>query len=296
MPQVRAGDIELAYDERGGGDNAVVFIHGNLGCKDWMDLVWPWLPGSLRVIAIEWRGCGDSDKPAPDPDYGNYSMEQHARDMLAAVRALGIERCHLCGHSTGGIIALHMLGLDPARFAKVLLLDPIGPMGLEFKPEQATVFARMKADRDFAAAVMATAMPTLFRPETLAPGEAPQFAATASEAQRGLFERLIERTRGLSDGIWLGTPHNLTQEWRAAALRARQEQIGHQILVLWGENDFWIPREHMEEMARRIPNCRLEIVPGVGHSMNVEQPEAFARRFTGFFETAGRLAPPAGSP
>ncbi|MGH8674622.1 MAG: alpha/beta fold hydrolase, partial [Burkholderiales bacterium] len=128
------------------------------------------------------------------------------------------------------------------------------------------------------------------------PGQAPQFAAAASEAQRGLFERLIERTRALSDGIWLGTPHNLTEEWRKAALRARQEHIAHHILVLWGENDYWIPREHVEEMARCIPNCRLEVVPGVGHSMNVEQPEAFARRFAEFFETADRRAPLAGSP
>lgn len=284
--KVRTGDIELAYEEHGHGANVVVFVHGNLGCRDWMDLVWPSLPASLRVIAIEWRGCGDSDKPAPETDYRNYSMEQHARDMLGAVRALGISRCHLCGHSTGGIIALHMLGLDPHRFGKVLLLDPVGPMGLEFKPEQLGVFARMKESRDFAAAIMATAMPSLFRPQTLAPGKVPEFASTASAAQRRLFDRLIDRTRELSDGIWLGTPHNLTAEWRKAALRARQESILHEILILWGEKDCWIPREHLEEMARRMPRCRLEVVPGVGHSMNVEQPEAFARRFSAFFEMA----------
>jgi non-heme chloroperoxidase len=282
MPMVRAGDVNLHYVERGTGDPPVVFLHGNLGCADWMDLVWPRLPDTLRVIAIEWRGCGRSDKPAPDPDYANYSMVQHARDMIAAVRALGLGRCHLAGHSTGGIIALRMVTMAPDLFGKVLLLDPVGPMGLAFGPEHEALFARMKADHAVAARVLATAMPTLFDPGSLT-SPAPRFAAAATAAQRALFERLVERTRELSDGIWFGTIRNLTREWEAATLRARQEQIDHEVLVLWGERDGWIPREHVEEMARRMPRCRLVIVPGVGHAMNVEQPETFARYFVEFF-------------
>ena len=49
----------------------------------------------------------------------------------------------------------------------------------------------------------------------------PRFADTATAAQRELFERLIDRTRVLSDGIWFGTPHNLALEWDSKALAAR---------------------------------------------------------------------------
>jgi pimeloyl-ACP methyl ester carboxylesterase len=295
MPFVDAGEVRLSYVERGRGEVIVVYIHGNLGCKEWLDLFWPYLPEGLRVIAIEWRGCGDSDKPAPDPEYANYSMPQHAADMIAAIRELGIRSCHLCGHSTGGIIALHMLLLAPEMFGKLLVLDPVGPMGLNLVPEQLEALKRMKESRDEAVKVLATAMPTLFRPETLGAAGMPSFMEAATAAQRQLFDRLVDRTRELSDGIWFGTPINLAREWQAATLRAMQEQIAHSIFVLWGGLDYWIPREHMEEMARRMPNCKLEIVSGVGHSMNVERPELFARYFRDFFLGGEKLSAATGS-
>src|SRR5512140_965792 len=101
MARVKAGEVHISYVEHGTGDNVVLAVHGNLGCADWLDLVLPLLPSDIRVIAAEWRGCGDSDKPEPARDYSNYSMATHARDMLALLDALGIERCHLYGHSTG---------------------------------------------------------------------------------------------------------------------------------------------------------------------------------------------------
>ncbi|MBC7018019.1 alpha/beta hydrolase, partial [Salmonella enterica subsp. enterica serovar Enteritidis] len=70
-------------------------IHGNLASKDWIELAAPLFPAGLRVIGIDWRGCGDSDRPKPTADYSNYSMQQHAEDMLAALDTLGIGYCHL---------------------------------------------------------------------------------------------------------------------------------------------------------------------------------------------------------
>src|SRR5512136_2608842 len=115
MPRVKAGDLAINYIEHGAGENIVLAVHGNLGCADWLDLVLPLLPNSIRVIAAEWRGCGDSDKPEPTKDYSNYSMDTHARDMLGLLDVLGIKRCGLYGHSTGGIIVSHMLALEPDR-------------------------------------------------------------------------------------------------------------------------------------------------------------------------------------
>ena len=97
MPRVNIGALELNYLEHGAGDNVVLAIHGNLGCADWLNLVLPLLPDSLHVIAVEWRGCGDSDKPAPAADYSNYSMRTHAADMLALLSAhgfVGAQRAH----------------------------------------------------------------------------------------------------------------------------------------------------------------------------------------------------------
>src|SRR6202048_4679591 len=105
MPLVRAGEVQLGWREWGEGDITVVFIHGNLASKDWIELAAPLFPSGLRVIGIDWRGCGDSDRPKSAVDYANYTMQQHAHDMLAALDTLGVKYCHLATHSTGGIIA-----------------------------------------------------------------------------------------------------------------------------------------------------------------------------------------------
>ncbi|HTP94787.1 MAG TPA: alpha/beta hydrolase [Burkholderiales bacterium] len=283
MPRVSVGDLALNYVEHGSGDNVVLAVHGNLGCADWLDLVLPLLPDSVRVIAAEWRGCGDSDKPAPAADYSNYSMRTHAGDMLALLDALGVSRCHLYGHSTGGIICSHMLAMQPERFGKVLMLDPVTPLGLELAGGQMAILAQMKADRDLAFAGLASAAPSLFQPETLVAGQMPKFSAITSTAQQELFTRIVERTRVLSDGIWIGTPHNLALEWESKALAAKMPQMTHEHLVLYGKHDYWIPREHVETMAAKLPNCRLEVFPLVGHSMCLEVPFLLAWIMSTYF-------------
>ena len=69
MARVRAGEVQLGWREWGEGDVTVVFIHGNLASKDWIELAAPLFPSGLRVIGIDWRGCGESDRPPPAPDF-----------------------------------------------------------------------------------------------------------------------------------------------------------------------------------------------------------------------------------
>ena len=90
MARVRAGEVQLGWREWGRGDVTVVFIHGNLASKDWIELAAPLFPPGVRVIGIDWRGCGESDRPKPTADFSNYSMHQHALDMLAALDELRI--------------------------------------------------------------------------------------------------------------------------------------------------------------------------------------------------------------
>src|SRR5215470_2765225 len=170
MPRVRAGEVNLGWRAWGEGDTVVVFIHGNLARKEWIGLAAPLLPSGVRVIGIDWRGCGESDRPPAEPDFANYSMRQHALDMMAALDALGISHCHLATHSTGGIIAARMLLMQPERFGRVLALDPVTPLGLSFNAEQIGVFGAMMASREVTWIVMATAASSLFVPESLLQG------------------------------------------------------------------------------------------------------------------------------
>ena len=282
MPRVQAGEVQLGWREWGEGDVTVVFLHGNLASKDWIELAAPLFPGDLRVVGIDWRGCGDSDRPAPTTDYSNYAMQQHAEDMLAALDALDIRYCHLATHSTGGIIAARMLLMQPRRFGRVFALDPVTPLGMSFSADQIGVFRAMMASKELTRTVMATAASSLFVPESMADNAIPRFRAGIGECQ-ALFERIIEQTFGVSEGVWIGTPVSLTKEKASRDLERRMAEIRHPHLVLWGERDGWIPPADLRVMAEAMPDCRLVVVPGVGHSMNVEVPALYAGYFGAWF-------------
>ena len=282
MSRLRAGEVYLGWRQWGEGDVTVVFIHGNLACKEWIEFAVPLFPTGVRVIGIDWRGCGESDRPQAAPDYANYSMQQHAQDMLAALDALKIPFCHLATHSTGGIIATRMLLLQPERFGRVFALDPVTPLGLAFNDEQIGLFRAMMGSRELTRSVMATAASSLFVPETLAPNTVPLFREGLGQMQ-AFFERIIDMTFGVAEGIWIGTPVNLNREHESGELKRRMREIPHPHLVLWGEKDVWIPRADLKMMAEGMLNCRLVTVPGVGHSMNLEQPALYAGYFGAWF-------------
>ena len=228
VARVRAGEVHLGWREWGEGDVTVVFIHGNLASKDWIELAAPLFPSGVRVIGIDWRGCGESDRPAPAPDFSNYSMRQHALDMLAALDALKIPFCHLATHSTGGIIAARMLLKQPERFGRVFALDPVTPLGMSFNADQIGLFRMMMTSREVTRAVMATAAASLFVPESLAPNTMPRFREGLGETPGVLRTHPgadIRCVRGhlaryaASTSTWSGRAATSNGAWRRSGIR-----------------------------------------------------------------------------
>ena len=281
---VQAGDIKLNYVEHGSGDNIVIFIHGYLSCVQWMDLVWPRLPRDLHVFAIDWRGCGASDKPAATENFANYSIKQHSLDMLAAIKALGIKKCSLATHSTGGVISIYMLLAKPEMFDKVLALDSVSPTGLLLPDEALHTFAPFAASRNYAFKFLSFAASSLFTKESLAPGEKSEFRPETTQEQRELFSLLVDKARELSDGAGTGTLYHLKKEREEGMLHKETRRIKQPMLVLWGEDDLVIPRGDIDETLRLLPNSRLRTFKGIGHSMVLENPNLYAKIFTEYFK------------
>ncbi|UJX47253.1 alpha/beta fold hydrolase [Xanthobacter sp. YC-JY1] len=281
MQTLDVNGLRLAYREWGAGDTTVLFIHGNLASKEWIELAAPHFPRGVRTVAVDWRGCGDSDKPAPAADFSNYSIAQHADDMIAALDALGIPFCHLATHSTGGIISTRMLLKQPDRFGRVFSLSPVGPQGIDFPPEQSAFFGQMKESFDLTRQIMAATAPSLFVDETLANGPA-RFIPDAGP-RAGLFDKIVDQVWAVSDGIWFGTPDTLTKEAKSGELKGKMASIRHPHLVVWGTRDVVIKEADLKEMAALMPDCRFVAVPGIGHSMNLEAPELYAGYFGAWF-------------
>jgi pimeloyl-ACP methyl ester carboxylesterase len=111
--------IDLACYSWPGEGTPVFFAHATgFHARCW-DQVIERLPG-VPCFAIDMRGHGRSDKPAPP-----YEWPDFARDVAAAARALGLEGALAVGHSKGGYAIALAAARDPGPFGRLLLIDPV---------------------------------------------------------------------------------------------------------------------------------------------------------------------------
>jgi pimeloyl-ACP methyl ester carboxylesterase len=122
--------VKLAYTDAGTGEPALVFVHGwTCDLSHWRHQV-PAFVNEHRVVALDLRGHGQSDKP--DQDYG---VGQFAEDVAWLIAELGLERPVVVGHSMGGVIAAELAEKHPVATRGVVLVDaPIVPLGAELQP------------------------------------------------------------------------------------------------------------------------------------------------------------------
>src|SRR5262245_12947783 len=83
----------------------------------------------LRIIAPDCRGHGNSGWVGVG---GYYHFPDYVRDLQWVLRSAGIERVKLIGHSMGGTISFLYAGAFPDRVERLVLIEGIGPVGMQF--------------------------------------------------------------------------------------------------------------------------------------------------------------------
>ena len=114
---VDAGDLRLSVRDHPGAVPAVVALHGLASNARWWDLVAPRL-APRRVVAVDQRGHGRSDKPD-----GGYDFASVVADARAVARALGLGPVIAAGHSWGASVALSWAAEDPDGVRAVVCVD-----------------------------------------------------------------------------------------------------------------------------------------------------------------------------
>ncbi|MDQ0993667.1 alpha/beta fold hydrolase [Streptomyces sp. V3I7] len=104
----------------------VVFVHGNVSSAAFWDRTLRRLPDRYRPLAPDLRGFGGTE---PLPIDATRGLRDHADDLAALLRALGIERAHLVGWSMGGGVVLQYLRDRPAAVRSATLVNPVSPYG-----------------------------------------------------------------------------------------------------------------------------------------------------------------------
>jgi len=126
--RVPGDGVELAFGYWPGRGAAVVALHGLTASHLCFAGIAERLAGRCAVFVPDLRGRGDSDKPQ-----GPYGMAQHARDVAAAMRAMGLGPSIVVGHSMGAFVATALAAQEPRLVSGLVLMDggyvPDAPAG-----------------------------------------------------------------------------------------------------------------------------------------------------------------------
>lgn len=265
MSFAQLSKVRLEYIAYGQGPERILFIHGFQASARIWEKVQNALPAERYTsVALNNRGAGKSDAPPHESDYG---VPIFAADAFELARALGWERFTLVGHSLGGATAAQFALDHPEVLKGLVLLDPASPNGRAFAG----------GDHELTATI-----------DALMAGRRAQQASGA--AGDGII------ARGASDE-WLGL---LAADMRAAPeqrlrgslrsmfavrLGARLKSLPMPVLLVGGDADELIPVASMLATWALLPEgSGLHFWHGIGHSPNVDCPEALASLLQRFVE------------
>lgn len=243
------GDTRVRYTDTGVGPT-VVLIHGFASSLEtWSDVV-PILAQTHRVITLDLKGFGWTDRP-----HGDYSPGAQASLVFGLLDALEIETFAVVAHSWGSSVALTMALKAPERVTKMALYD-----AWVYEEQLPSFFLWARTDG------IGELLFAMFYDERPDERMARAFfdPAKLTESLVEAVERSLQRpgTRAAALAAVRG------QQFEALA--AQYPQIRHSVLLLWGENDAVTPVDIGERLNRDLPNSRLVRYSRCGHFPMIE--------------------------
>ena len=257
MAYARASDgIRLHYEVIGRSSAPAVLMIQGLGAdKHGWDMQRLVLAAKYRVVALDNRGAGRSDKP-----FGTYTLEQMAADAISVLDAAGIERAPIVGASMGGAIT-QIVGLKYPERVISRTLACTACRNHPWRRELLQGWATVATERGMGAMA----------------GEAARWVIGPRS-----FRRLLP-TFGWLGPLAMGrTAHAFVAQVKAIldvdeSVSELLETVDIPTLVMVGNQDILTPRGDSEEIAERMPNAELVVISGAAHGFMVEHASTFNR-------------------
>ncbi len=245
--------VRVHYVEAGRGA-PLVLVHGFAGSTFSFRYVIPELARHYRVVALDLKGFGYSERP----EGADYALAAQAELVRGLMDRLGIEQATVVGHSMGGAESMRLAARYPERVARLVLVDS----ATDHELGRTRRLALLRPFFPMAAVF------TLHR------------MGFRERALRFVVHDPAHVTPEMVEGYF--RPMRVKGQLRAlgemASGRQREEPVDLNAvraptLVLWGEHDRVLPLSVGEELARELPDARLIMVPSAGHMPLEEQPE-----------------------
>ena len=251
MARARLNGIEIDYEVTGTG-SVVLLGHGYGSTRHMWDDQHRALADRWRVVSWDMRGHGETDSPG-DPK--QYSAALIVADMHALLQHLGVERAIIGGLSLGGYVSLAFALAHPAMTQALVICDS----GPGYRNAEARAQWNQRA-QERAVSLESKGLDALTRRSKETQQAVHRSAQGLAHAARGM---LAQEGSQVIDGL--------------ASIRVPT-------LVIVGDQDqpFVAPSEYM---AKKIAGARLAVIPGAGHSSNLDQPETFNRVLREFLTT-----------
>jgi pimeloyl-ACP methyl ester carboxylesterase len=259
MARLERGGLTTAYAVEGAG-LPVLLIHGVGARLDAWDGVVSALDRRFTTIRFDLRGHGDSSKPA-----GPYSAELFADDARQLLDHLGIRRCRVAGHSLGATVALRLALDAPDRVERLALLSAVAGRTEE---ERRRVMERL--------AIVEHGIPGEHFRRSLPRWFSDEFRRANPELLEQYAARNMEND-----------PQAYAAAYRVLAtadLADEAARVCVPTLVVTGEGDIGSNPRMARLLHAQIPGSRLEILPGLRHSILIEAPDIVARLLAEFFD------------
>lgn len=259
--RVDLGELALRYRDWGGDATPALALHGfALNAHSW-DEVAPPLSDLLRLIAIDQRGHGLSDRAA---DLAGYSRAHMVADIGAVIAGLALQRPVLVGHSMGGMNAMSFAAAHPDDVRALILVD-VGP---EVSVDGANEVRRFVAGPYEMASLDAWVDHThTYYPYRSKERIRARLEVSLTETESGAFAKQYDaRFRDAAFGGIRAEPDEL---WAVArGLRCPT-------LLLHGASSPVLTAEGAQAFADAVDLVRLVHIAEAGHSVAGDQPEAF---------------------
>ncbi|MDR6288966.1 MULTISPECIES: alpha/beta fold hydrolase [Inquilinus] len=244
--------VALHHRVDGTGIRPLVLVHGVGSYLEAWDGVVAALEGDFRILRFDLRGHGRSERVT-----GRYEIDDFVCDLLELADREGFGRFDLAGFSLGGLIAQRLALTHGHRVRRLVLLS--------------TIAGRTEAERERVRdrlAAMQRGEPASHYDASVGRWLTEAFQAANPE----LLQRLRERNAANDPGCYAASYRVLAE----TDLGDQLDRIRHPTLIATGADDQGSNPRMARFMHDRIAGSRLEILPGLRHSILVEAPDRIA--------------------
>jgi pimeloyl-ACP methyl ester carboxylesterase len=231
----------------------IVLIHGFAASLGWWDEIAPDLAKDHTVVRLDLIGHGGTAAPAT-----GYTIADQAQLVAAVLDSLKFDRVTVIGHSMGGEVATALAEANPARIARLILIDSPPEADTDF-----TVLTELYLTRGIGELLSHFQSDAAIR-SGLAQGFAPGFPVP---------QRFVDDLRQLTYTAFRAAHDASVAYRREKATYARLAALGPvpPLLAIAGAADAIVPVT-TAKLYEKVPGAKVEILDGVGHTPMVEAP------------------------